>query len=323
MNRCDLKIVVTGGAGFIGSHFTRQLVTNQAIPYDVLVIDSLTYAGNLRNIADLMGYPNFKFIKSDICDSNLADEIFLGADSIVNFAAESHVDRSINSSSEFVRTNIEGTHNLLTKTLRCEVPKFLQISTDEVYGSISEGSWDENFPLSPNSPYAASKASADLLVRSFNKTHGLHTNITRCSNNFGTHQFPEKLIPVIISSLIKGNKIPIYGNGLNRRDWLSVEDHCRGIEMVMNKGKTGEIYNIGGGTELTNLDLVKFIIRLMGKQEDSFTLVPDRKGHDSRYSVSFEKINSELGYAPEDSFDEKILNVISWYIENPDWWHKP
>jgi dTDP-glucose 4,6-dehydratase len=318
-----LKIVVTGGAGFIGSHFARRLLTDPLNSYEVFVIDSLTYAGNLRNIEDLSGYANFRFIKSDICDPELPDEIFLHANSIVNFAAESHVDRSISSSAAFVKTNIEGTHNLLTKALEYNVPKFLQISTDEVYGSISEGSWDENFPLSPNSPYAASKASADLLVRSFNKTHGLHTNITRCSNNFGTHQFPEKLIPVIINSLIQGNKIPIYGNGLNKRDWLSVEDHCRGIELVMNKGKSGEIYNIGGGTELTNLDLAKIIIRVFGKQEDLLTFVPDRKGHDSRYSVTYDKISSELGYKPKDEFVEKIQDVINWYLSYPDWWHKP
>ena len=318
-----MKIVVTGGAGFIGSHFVRRLLKNQIQPHEVTIIDSLTYAGNLRNIEDLMGHANLSFFEMDICDLKLPDKIFLHTDSIVNFAAESHVDRSISSSSAFVKTNIEGTHNLLTKALEYNVPKFLQISTDEVYGSISEGSWDENFPLSPNSPYAASKASADLLVRSFNKTHGLHTNITRCSNNFGTQQFPEKLIPVIVNSLIQGNKIPIYGNGLNRRDWLSVEDHCRGIELVMNKGKPGEIYNIGGGTELTNLDLAKIILSFFGKQENLLTFVPDRKGHDSRYSVAFDKISNELGYKPEDSFVEKIQEVINWYINHPDWWHKP
>ena len=318
-----MKIVITGGAGFIGSHFARRLISDVTNSYEVSVIDSLTYAGNPRNIEDLLTYSNFRFFKSDICDPSLPGEIFLDADWIVNFAAESHVDRSISSSAAFVKTNIEGTHNLLNKALEYNVPKFLQISTDEVYGSISEGSWDENCPLSPNSPYAASKASADLLVRSFNKTHGLHTNITRCSNNFGTHQFPEKLIPVIITNLIQGNKIPIYGNGLNKRDWLSVEDHCRGIELVMNKGKPGQIYNIGGGTELTNLDLAKILIRFFGKQENLLTFVPDRKGHDSRYSVAFDKISTELGYKPEDSFVEKIQDVINWYINHPDWWHKP
>ncbi len=317
-----MKIVVTGGAGFIGSHFVRRLLTNQIQPHEVTIIDSLTYAGNLRNIEDLMGRANLSFYEMDICNPKLPDDIFLHANSIVNFAAESHVDRSISSSAAFVKTNIEGTHNLLTKALEYNVPKFLQISTDEVYGSIPEGSWDENFPLSPNSPYAASKASADLLVRSFNKTHGLHTNITRCSNNFGTHQFPEKLIPVIIHSLIQGKKIPIYGNGLNKRDWLSVEDHCRGIELVMNKGKPGEIYNIGGGKELTNLDLAKIIIRIFGEQENFLTFIPDRKGHDLRYSVAFDKISIELGYKPKDDFDEKIQDIINWYINHPDWWHK-
>jgi len=317
-----MKFVVTGAAGFIGSHFVRQLVTNQTEAFEVTGVDSLTYAGNLRNIEDLMGLSNFRFVKDDICNPKLSEEIFSGVDAIINFAAESHVDRSIESSVIFIRTNIQGTHNLLELAMNHRVPRFLQVSTDEVYGSISKGSWDESFPLLPNSPYAASKASADLLVRSFNKTHGLHTNITRCSNNFGTHQYPEKLIPVIISKILVGQQIPVYGNGQNQRDWLHVLDHCRGIESVLLRGTSGGIYNIGGGTELSNLDLARKIIQIMGASEDLITFVADRKGHDLRYSVSFEKIEEELGYKPIESIDESLAKVVDWYIQNPSWWYK-
>jgi dTDP-glucose 4,6-dehydratase len=315
-----MKIVVTGGAGFIGSHFARQLVTNQTEAFDVVVVDVLSYAGNLRNIEDLMGLSNFRFVNDDVCNPDLSKEIFLDAEAVINFAAESHVDRSIESSDAFIKTNIQGTHNLLNLAVKYGVPKYLQVSTDEVYGSISEGSWDESFPLLPNSPYAASKASGDLLVRSFNKTHGLHTNITRCSNNFGTHQYPEKLIPVIIKKILAGQQIPIYGLGQNRRDWLHVQDHCRGISSVMMGGASGEIYNIGGGTELSNLDLARKIIKIMGASEDLIAFVADRKGHDLRYSLSYEKIEKELGYKPIESIDESLLAVINWYIQNPDWW---
>ena len=231
-----MKVVVTGAAGFIGSHFARQLVTDQSEVFEVTAVDSLTYAGNLRNIQDLIGLSNFLFIENDICNPKISEDVLSKAQVIINFAAESHVDRSITSSDAFIRTNIKGTHNLLNLAVKHGVPKFLQVSTDEVYGSISEGSWDESFPLLPNSPYAASKASADLLVRSFNKTHGLHTNVTRCSNNFGTHQYPEKLIPVIIKKILTRQQIPIYGDGQNRRDWLHVLDHCRGISSVMGGG---------------------------------------------------------------------------------------
>jgi dTDP-glucose 4,6-dehydratase len=317
-----LKIIVSGGAGFIGSHFTRQLLTDKDQLFQVLVIDSLTYAGNRKNLKDIVGDERFEFFKGDICDPDFSKEIFEDAFAIVNFAAESHVDRSIESSANFVRTNILGTHNLLELALKFGVPRFLQISTDEVYGSISRGSWSEDFPLLPNSPYAASKASADLLVRSFNRTHGLHTSITRCSNNFGTHQYPEKLIPVIISKILAGQKIPIYGDGQNRRDWLHVLDHCRGIKSVMLNGAFGEIYNIGGGTELSNLELARRIVQIMGASEDLITFVADRKGHDLRYSVSFEKIESELGYRPLESFDETLVSIVDWYIENPSWWDK-
>jgi dTDP-glucose 4,6-dehydratase len=317
-----LKIVVTGGAGFIGSHFVRELLSDRHHQFQVVVVDSLNYAGNLKNLRDLESDQNFKFVEQDICDPLIPSWVFNEAFSIINFAAESHVDRSIQSSSVFVRTNIQGTHNLLNKALEHSVSRFVQVSTDEVYGSISEGSWDESFPLLPNSPYAASKASADLLVRSFNKTHGLHTNITRCSNNFGTHQYPEKLIPVIISKILAGQKVPIYGDGQNRRDWLHVLDHCRAIKSVMTGGASGDVYNIGGGTELSNLELVRKIIQLMGASENLITFVADRKGHDFRYSVSFKKIEEELGYKPIESIDKSLLKVVDWYIQNENWWEK-
>jgi dTDP-glucose 4,6-dehydratase len=317
-----MRLVVTGAAGFIGSHFARQLVTDQTETFQVVAIDSLTYAGNLRNLEDLMGLPNFRFVNGDVCNQSLSDDIFSGTDVVVNFAAESHVDRSIESSDAFIRTNIQGTHNLLNLALKHEVAKYLQVSTDEVYGSISEGSWDESFPLLPNSPYAASKASADLLVRSFSKTYGMHTNITRCSNNFGTHQYPEKLIPVIIRKILAGQQIPIYGDGQNRRDWLHVLDHCRGIRSVMMGGTSGEVYNIGGGTELSNLDLVRKIIQIMNASENLITFVEDRKGHDFRYSVSFKKIEEELGYEPIESIDESLVAVVDWYARNAKWWDK-
>jgi dTDP-glucose 4,6-dehydratase len=317
-----MRILVTGAAGFIGSHFARQLVTSQTETFEVIGVDSLTYAGNLRNLEDLMGLSNFHFVKGDVCNPDLPEDIFSGVDVVTNFAAESHVDRSIESSAAFVQTNIQGTHNLLELTVKHGIPRYLQISTDEVYGSISEGSWDESFPLIPNSPYAASKASADLLVRSFNKTHGLHTSITRCSNNFGTHQYPEKLIPVIIRKILEGQSIPIYGHGKNRRDWLHVLDHCRGIKSVMMGGASGEIYNIGGGTELSNLDLARKIVQFMGANEDLIAFVADRKGHDFRYSVSFEKIKRDLGYKPLESLDGSLMEIVDWYTQNPNWWIK-
>jgi dTDP-glucose 4,6-dehydratase len=317
-----MKIIVTGGAGFIGSHFARQLVNDQNGAFEVVVVDLLTYAGSLRNLEDLMELSNFRFVNDDVCNPDLSKEIFSGADAVINFAAESHVDRSIESSAAFIRTNIQGTHNLLELTVKHGISKYLQVSTDEVYGSISEGSWDESFPLLPNSPYAASKASADLLVRAFNRTHGLHTNITRCSNNFGTHQYPEKLIPVIIRNILAGQPIPIYGDGQNRRDWLHVLDHCRGIRSVMMGGVSGEIYNIGGGIELSNLELVRKIIQIMDASENLITFVQDRKGHDFRYSVSFKKIEEELGYKPIESIDDSFVGVVDWYAQNANWWDK-
>jgi dTDP-glucose 4,6-dehydratase len=315
-----MKIVVTGGAGFIGSHFIRALYKKRGLLDEIVLIDSLTYAGNTKNFKSFLDYPGFVFFEGNICDPKLPSELFANATSVVNFAAESHVDRSIHSSSDFVHTNVEGTRNLLELTIRNDVPKFLQVSTDEVYGSISQGAWDENYPLLPNSPYAASKASADLIVRAYNRTYGLHTNITRCSNNFGTHQFPEKVIPVIIRAVLSGLKVPIYGDGLNRRDWLHVEDHCDALMSVMLDGRAGEIYNIGGGTELTNVDLAKKILKLMGANESSISYVHDRKGHDFRYSVDYTKIRKEFGFLPNRSLDNSLLEVINWYQANLDWW---
>jgi dTDP-glucose 4,6-dehydratase len=274
----------------------------------------------MKNLDEFRRLPNFQFYHDDICNPSLPDDLFSDVESIVNFAAESHVDRSINSSSEFIKTNITGTHNLLNKALQNNVSKFLQVSTDEVYGSIRQGSWDENFQLHPSSPYAASKASADLLVESFNRTYGLHTNITRCSNNYGTHQYPEKMIPIIINNLLAGHQIPIYGDGLNSRDWLHVQDHCKALKSVMLNARSGEVYNVGGGTELTNLALVRRIIQLMGASDELISFVQDRKGHDFRYSVSSKKLESDLGYKPEKDLDTSFVEVINWYKNNPNWW---
>ena len=264
-----MHVLVTGGAGFIGSNFTRMALQGDfPIIEKVTVLDKLTYAGNLENLSFAMGAVNFNFIQGDICDREVVRSALQGIDSIINFAAESHVDRSINDATDFIRTNITGVHVLLDACLENGIMKFLQISTDEVYGSILTGSWDENESLLPNSPYAASKASADLLVRSYNKTHQLNTVITRCSNNYGPNQYPEKLIPFFISKLIRGEKVPIYGDGLNIRDWLHVEDHCRGIAIALEKGLSGEIYNIGGGTELTNLQIIRMLVKPFGNFDD-------------------------------------------------------
>jgi dTDP-glucose 4,6-dehydratase len=316
-----MKVLVTGGAGFIGSHFVKKLVTHSKYNLaGVTVLDSLTYAGNLKNLGNFLDFPNTFFYQGDISRQDLPDSLFWDVDAIVNFAAESHVDRSIKSSRPFFETNVIGTQNLLEKSIRFGVEKFLQVSTDEVYGSITTGDWTEESPLQPNSPYAASKAGADLLVNAFAKTHGIHTNITRCSNNFGTHQYPEKFIPVIIRNLVQGNLIPIYGDGSNTRDWLSVDDHCNALVSVLFEGSKGEVYNIGGGVELSNLALVKEIVRIMGRSSNSWEFVEDRKGHDFRYSVSHAKISTELGYSPNADFLDSLAKTVDWYINNPHWW---
>jgi dTDP-glucose 4,6-dehydratase len=285
----------------------------------VTILDKLTYAGTLSNL-EMLPKGSFEFVKGDIADSNLVDSLASRHDAIINFAAESHVDRSITGARDFVETNILGTQNLLANALKNGVKTFIQISTDEVYGSIDHGSWTEDYPLLPNSPYSATKASADLMVRSYHRTFGLDTRITRCSNNYGPHQFPEKLIPLFVTNLIDHMNVPLYGKGINIRDWLHVDDHCRGIHAVLTKGKSGEIYNIGGGQELTNIELTSIILEEMGRDESSINYVQDRPGHDYRYSVSIKKISSKLGYKPKVSFKEGIAETIEWYKANEKWW---
>jgi dTDP-glucose 4,6-dehydratase len=315
-----MKILVTGGAGFIGSNFVkRQIAENPLSISKIIVLDKLTYAGNLDNFTQ-HERSEFEFIRGDIRDASLLEQLLSKSDTVINFAAESHVDRSISSGSEFVSTNTLGTQILLEGSVKNSIEKFVQVSTDEVYGSIEEGSWNEEFPLQPNSPYAASKASADLLVRSYNRTFGLNTNVTRCSNNYGPFQFPEKVIPLFITNLIQGKKIPIYGQGKNVRDWLHVSDHCRGLEAVLQSGKSGEIYNIGGGTELTNVELAQKLLTAFGLDESKIDYVPDRLGHDTRYSVDVSKAKNEFGYRPKIPFSFGLEETINFYRDNPEWW---
>ena len=315
-----MRILVTGGAGFIGSNYVRRLIDGSLEgASQVTILDKLTYAGTLTNLASLPK-DSYRFIQGDICDQPLVSELVKENDVIVNFAAESHVDRSITNPGAFVETNIRGTQVILDEVKKNIDKRFVQISTDEVYGTIKEGSWVEDYPLLPNSPYSASKASADLLTRSYFKTFGLNVSITRCSNNYGPHQFPEKVIPLFVTNLIDSKKVPLYGDGLNVRDWLHVDDHCRGIHAVVRKGRPGEIYNIGGGQELSNKELTDTILAAFGKGEESIEYVPDRLGHDFRYSVNIEKITKELGYSPQINFPEGIKETINWYRNNESWW---
>ena len=315
-----MRLLVTGGAGFIGSNFVRRILdgTFSGIS-QVTVLDKLTYAGTLENL-EILPANSFEFIRGDISDPGLVSDLVKRNDAIVNFAAESHVDRSITGARDFIETNILGVQNLLAAALTNEVKTFVQISTDEVYGTISKGSWDEDFPLLPNSPYSASKASADLICRSYNRTFGLDVRVTRCSNNYGPYQFPEKIIPLFITNLMEGKKVPLYGKGLNVRDWLHVDDHCQGIFAVLTSGKPGNIYNIGGGRELTNRELTDLILRKFSRDESSIEYVADRLGHDLRYSVSHEKITRELGYQPKIQFEEGLEQTIEWYKNNESWW---
>ena len=317
-----MKVLVTGAAGFIGSNFTRMFVRGHFQDLSSMVIlDKLTYAGVLTNLKESEGKTNVRFVQGDICDESLVSDLISDVDGVINFAAESHVDRSISGAADFVQTNIVGVQVLLDaiKTSGRKI-RFLQVSTDEVYGSISQGSWTEEWPLQPNSPYSASKASGELLARSYHRTHGMDVLITRCSNNYGTHHFPEKLIPLFITNLIEGKKVPVYGNGKNVRDWLHVDDHCRGIYSVLTNGDSGEVYNIGGGRELTNNEITNLILEAMGADESSIEYVEDRKGHDLRYSVDWTKIHRELGYEPQVKFENGLRETIQWYRDNEVWW---
>jgi len=320
-----MKLLVTGGAGFIGSNFVRMALTDKFPDFNVeqlTVLDLLTYAGDEENLKPVSSDKRYKFVKGDIRDLELAKKLMQDADQVVHFAAESHVDRSIEGGSEFVSTNVMGTQVLLDAAKSSNIKRFVHVSTDEVYGSISEGSWPEDHPLLPNSPYSASKAGSDLLVRAYNRTHKLDTVITRCSNNYGQYQFPEKVMPLFITNIIEGKKVPLYGNGLNVRDWLHADDHCRGIALALTKGRAGEVYNIGGGTELTNVELTHKILKAMGVGEEFIQPVEDRKGHDLRYSVDISKINKELGYSPQVNFEEGLEQTINWYKNNEAWWKK-
>jgi dTDP-glucose 4,6-dehydratase len=315
-----MHLLVTGGAGFIGSNFIRHMLTSHP-EYQITNLDKLTYAGNLENLRDIEEDKRYKFVKGDICDRAIVDKAAADADVIVNFAAETHVDRSITGPEPFVKTDILGTLVLLEAARKYEHRKYVQISTDEVYGSILEGSFTEESDLKPNSPYSASKAGADLLVRSFSVTYGLPAVITRSSNNFGPYQYPEKVIPLFVTNLFDDIPVPLYGDGLNVRDWLYVLDNCRAIDLVIHEGKTGEIYNIGGGYEIPNVELTKKILSLCGRDENLIRRVPDRLGHDRRYSLDCAKLKA-LGWEPQASFEEELAQTVQWYRDNRAWWEK-
>ncbi len=317
-----VRVLITGGAGFIGSNFVRMIARGELQEISsVKVIDKLTYAGVIENLKGAERVEGYTFVQGNICDPILVQQLLDNVDAVLNFAAESHVDRSISRASDFVQTNIVGVQVLLDAIKMSERKiRFLQISTDEVYGSIKSGSWTEECPLQPNSPYSASKASGELLARSYNRTHDMDVVITRCSNNYGTHHFPEKLIPLFITNLLEGKKVPVYGTGENIRDWLHVDDHCRGIYQVLMNGRSGEVYNIGGGRELTNNGITGLILEAMSADESSIEYVEDRKGHDLRYSVDWTKINRELGYEPQVKFEDGLRETIQWYRDNEAWW---
>ncbi|MET8357552.1 dTDP-glucose 4,6-dehydratase [Micromonospora sp. NPDC005171] len=324
-----MRILVTGGAGFIGSEYVRLLLGKPLgsaagvpplEPAVVTVLDKLTYSGNLANLEPVRDDPRLRFVQGDICDPVVVDEVVAEHDVIVHFAAESHVDRSIAGAAPFVTTNVLGTQTLLDAALRHGTGRFVHVSTDEVYGSIDEGSWTETWPLAPNSPYSASKAGSDLLALSYHRTHGMDVVVTRCSNNYGPYQFPEKVIPLFVSNLLDGDTVPLYGDGGNIRDWLHVHDHCRGIALVQQKGRAGEVYNIGGGTELTNKELTGLLLEACGVGWDRVVPVTDRKGHDRRYSLDITKISDELGYQPSITLDQGLADTVRWYRDNRGWW---
>ncbi len=314
-----MRIVVTGGAGFIGSHYVRSLCGGAYPAFagaHVIVLDLLTYAGTRTNLSGC----DVEFIHGDNRDAATVARVLDGADVVIHFAAESHVDRSIAGAADFVSTNVVGTQVLLAGALAAGVDRFVHVSTDEVYGSIEEGSWDEERPLEPNSPYSASKASSDLLARAYHRTHQLPVCITRCSNNYGPYQFPEKVIPLFVTNLVDGKNVPLYGEGSNIRDWLHVDDHSRGIHLVLTNGRPGEVYNIGGGTELTNKELTGLLLEATGTDWDRVDRVTDRLGHDLRYSVDISKIREELGYEPQVPFEQGLADTVQWYRDNRAWW---
>ncbi len=314
-----MNLLVTGGAGFIGSCFVRHIL-NKYPDYKVINIDALTYCGNLENLKDVENNPNYQFVHGNICDRKLVRELIPQVDCVVNFAAESHVDNSIKHPEIFIETNVQGTLNLLQACKEIGIERYLQVSTDEVYGTLGKtGYFYETTPLAPNSPYSASKASADMLVRAYYETYKLPVLTTRCSNNYGPYQYPEKLIPFFISKLLRGEKVPVYGDGLNVRDWLYVYDHCAAIDTVLHKGKIGEVYNVGGHNEKTNMEITRLILEAMGKDESSIEYVQDRLGHDRRYAISNDKITSELGWKPSVTFEQGIKMTIEWYLNNQDW----
>ena len=318
-----MKLLVTGGAGFIGSNFVRRALANELPGLDdpeITVLDALTYSGTLTNLVTVADHPRFTFVHGNITDEAQLESLVPGHDAIVHFAAESHVDRSVTDAGIFVETNVLGTQRLLDAALKAKTGRFLHVSTDEVYGSLDEGEWDEQEPLLPNSPYAASKAASDLMVRSYHQTHGLDVVTTRCSNNYGPHHFPEKLIPLFVTNLIDNHPVPLYGDGENARDWLHVDDHCRGIALVLTKGRSGEIYNIGGGTELTNKELTGLLLEATGRDWSLVRNVDDRKGHDRRYCVNIDKISRDLGYTPQVPFEQGLADVVQWYRDNREWW---
>ncbi|MCS7053347.1 MAG: dTDP-glucose 4,6-dehydratase [Ignavibacterium sp.] len=318
------KILVTGGAGFIGSNFINHILKNRD-DYFIVNLDKLTYAGNLENLKESENNPNYVFVKGDIQNNELVNYIFekYQIKYVINFAAESHVDRSILGAEVFYRTNVIGTNVLLEAAKRFEVERFLQISTDEVYGSLGPtGLFTESTPISPNSPYSSSKAAADLMVQAYHHTYGMPTLITRCSNNYGPYQFPEKLIPLMIINSINNKKLPVYGDGLNVRDWIYVIDHNRAVELVLEKGKIGEVYNIGASNEMKNIEIVKLILKHLNKSEDLIEYVKDRPGHDRRYAIDSSKIQNELGWKPQFSFESAIQYTIDWYLNNRQWWER-
>jgi dTDP-glucose 4,6-dehydratase len=323
-----MKILVTGGAGFIGSNFIRCLLSPEgspAIPYQIINLDKLTYAGNLENLADVSASEDYQFFQGDVCDGRLVEKILeSGVEAMVNFAAESHVDRSLYEPDLFIQTNVVGVQVLLDAAIRHRIKRYIQISTDEVYGSLTPDApgFREDTPLAPNSPYSASKAAADLLVRSYFKSYGLPAIITRCSNNYGPYQFPEKLIPLLITNAMEDKPLPIYGDGLNIRDWIHVQDHCRALRVILEKGREGEIYNIGGEGERTNLEITEIVLRLLHKPKSLIRYVTDRPGHDRRYAIDFSKLKNALGWSPAYRLQEALGQTVRWYIDHEEWWRR-